>query len=445
MKARYFRISLLLLLVVLVGCTGLPISQSSGGQPSQTVPVLPTDGLVFNTPEAPSPVNPQETAMPTQSTHGMELRVWVPPEFSPLGSSPASALLQSRLDQFTAQNPDIKLDVRIKDLEGEGGMLESLVATSVAAPLALPDLVLLPRPILESATLKGLLYPYDGLTTIMDDPNWYEYARQMARVQSGTYGIPFAGDALTLAYHPSLLETPPADMETALSSGEVMLFPATDPQALAILNTYLAEGGSLQDEQGRPMLDEAVLTRVLDLIQRSGQAGVMPYWLTQYSTDGQIWEAFLGNPYPMAITWASSYLNPALPGSNDLALAPIPTLSGQPDSLATGWSWALAGQDPERRANAVKLAEFLTEKDFMAQWTSAAGYLPPRADALQGWQDTEQRLALQQISTSAHLMPPVDLISSLGPVLQQAVVDVLKAQSDPQAAAAAAISSVNQP
>ena len=86
----------------------------------------------------------------------------------------------------------------------------------------------------------------------MEDESWFEYARQMAHVQSSTYGIPFAGDAMLLAYHPSSVQTPPADLETSLTLGEVLLFPATDPQALFTLGTYLADGGSVQDAQGRP-------------------------------------------------------------------------------------------------------------------------------------------------------------------------------------------------
>ena len=81
----------------------------------------------------------------------------------------------------------------------------------------------------------------------------------------------------------------------------------------------------------------------------------------------------------------------------------------------------------------------------MAEWTYAAGYLPPRADALQSWQDAELRQVIEQISYSAWLMPPADMLSSLGPALEQAVVDVLKAQSDPQTAAQAVINQINQP
>jgi ABC-type glycerol-3-phosphate transport system substrate-binding protein len=373
------------------------------------------------------------------------VRIWLPPDFDPDGNNPASSLLKTRLEQFATENPDIRLEVRVKILDGAGGLLESLVAANVAAPLAMPDLVLLPRAMLESATLKGLLYPYDGLTNIMEDQSWFEYARQLAQLQSSTYGIPFAGDVLVLAYHPSMLEIPPVDLETSLSLGEVLLYPATDPQALFTLSMYMADNGNLQDAQGRPALDEATLTKMLEFDQQASLAGVMPYWLTQYSNDAQVWEAFVGNPYPMAVTWTSAYLSHKLTTPNDLAAAPIPTPNGTPFTLATGWSWALASQEPAHRSLAIKLAEYMVEDEFMAEWTYAAGYLPPKADALRSWQDVELRQVIEQVSSSAWLMPPVDMLSSLGPALEQAVVDVLKAQSDPQTAAQAVINQINQP
>jgi ABC-type glycerol-3-phosphate transport system substrate-binding protein len=432
----------------MVGCTSLPFRLGDG---SQVTPITlertlsPTVSLTLEGKQTSHPTTPGETDAATLPTGGLLVRIWLPPEFDPAGDSPASKLLKARLEEFETENPDIRLETRVKTLEGSGGLLESLVAANAAAPLALPDLVLLPRPLLESATLKGLLYPYDGLTSIMDDQSWFEYAKQSAEIKTSTYGIPFAGDALVLAYHPSLLETVPITLETTLSLGEALLYPATDPQALFTLGMYLADGGSLQDEQGRPSLDEATLTNILEFDQRASMAGVMPYWLTQYSNDAQVWEAFVGNQYLMAVTWTSSFLDHKQAAPADLALAPIPTPNETPFTLATGWSWALAGQDPERRTQAIRLAEYLVDKEFLAEWTYAAGYLPPRADALQSWQDAELRQLIEQISYSAWLMPPADIVSSLGPALEQAVVDVLKAQSDPQTAAQTVIDQINQP
>jgi ABC-type glycerol-3-phosphate transport system substrate-binding protein len=409
----------------------------------------PTADLVFESDRTPTPSAAEITHAPTSSASGTNLRIWVPSAFDPNGTTPASVLMKARLDQFTNENPGVRLEIRTKSLEGAGGMLDSLVAANVAAPLTLPDLVMVPRPLLESATLKGLLYPFDGLTSVMDEKAWYEYAHQLARVQSGTYCIPFAGDTMLLAYHPSLRSATSTSLEDLISLGEVLLFPATDPQALFTLNSYLAEGGTLQDEQGRPILDEAILTRVTNYDQQASQAGVMPYWLTQYSTDAQVWDSFLSSTYPAAITWSSSYLNHLQAGSqsssNDLAAAPIPTLDGSSFNLASGWCWALAGQNAESKSMAVKLAEYLVDEKFMGDWTYAAGYLPPREDALQTWPDTELRQVMGSVSSSAQLLPPLDLLSSIGPALQQAVVDVLKAHTDPQTAAQTAANQVNKP
>jgi ABC-type glycerol-3-phosphate transport system substrate-binding protein len=353
--------------------------------------------------------------------------------------------LKARLEEFEAQNPGMKLDVRVKALEGTGGLLDALASTNAAAPLALPDLVLLPRPLLESAALKGLLHPYDGLSGLVDDPGWFEYARQLARLKASTYGMPFAGDAMLMAYDPSRIENPPNSLEEMSSQGEVLLFPATDSQALYTLGTYLATGASLQDEDGRPSMDAVALGNILDIYQRASQVGVMPYWLTQYSNDSQTWEALRGGQSPMAITWASTYLEGIPDAPSGMLVAPMPTAGSSPFTMATGWSWALAGQDPERGALSAQLAEFLVEKEFLSAWTYAAGYLPTRVDALRGWQDANLRKMLEQISYSAQLMPAADILSSIGPPVEQAVVDVLKAQNDPASAAQAAADRINQP
>jgi hypothetical protein len=373
------------------------------------------------------------------------VRIWVPPEFDPAGNSPASHLLKARLEEFITEIPKSRLEVRVKALDGEGGMLDSLVAANAAAPLTLPDLVLLPRPLLESAALKGLIYPYDGFTSLLDDPSWFGYAQQIAHLKSGMYGIPFAGEAMVLANRPSLLVTSSSNLDDLLELGDVLLFPAADPQALYTLSQYLAKGGSLQDAEGRPWLDEAILTNIFEFYQRASLAGVMPYWLSQYSNDEQVWEAFTGGGFPMAVTLASTYLKNMQNGTAALAMAPMPILDDAPFTLATGWSWTLAGQDSEKRLLSVQLAEFLVQPEFLAEWTSAAGYLPPRVDALQNWQNADLRQVLEQISYSAQLMPPTDMISTLGPALEQAVVDVLKAQNDPQTAAQEVTDQVNQP
>jgi multiple sugar transport system substrate-binding protein len=435
-----------LLLVSLVGCSSLPIGwgdsfpfETNTPQATFTPPVSTLSGLAV------TPVVNVGTAAPAQPTGEGIVRIWLPPQFDPDGTGPASELLRQRLDEFITKNPSVTLDVRVKALDGPGGMLDSLVAANAAAPAALPDLVLFSRPLLESAAVKGLLHPYDGLTSIMEDPNWFDYALQLAHLKENMYGIPFAGDLMVLAYSGTEIPIAPLSLDDVLTQKKVLLYPASDPQALFTLCMYLAGGGRLQDDQGRPALDEPALLDLLDYDQQASQAQVMPYTLTQFTDDSQVWTALLSGQYPMGVTWATTYLGEAGAGQSGLAIAPLPTPDGSPFSLASGWSWALAGQDPARRALSVKLAEFLVEKEFLAEWSQAAGFLPPRVDALQDWPSSQSLQVFEQVSYSAWLVPSADLVSTIGPILQEAVVAVLEGRKDGSSAAQTAIEQVNRP
>jgi ABC-type glycerol-3-phosphate transport system substrate-binding protein len=370
------------------------------------------------------------------------LRIWLPAEFDPNASSQAGRLLHARLEAYAARRGDVRLDVRVKALDGPGGLLDSLVSASAAAPLALPDLIALPRPALETAALKGLLHPYDGLIPTLDDPGWYEYARQMARLQGSIFGLPFAGDALVLVYRAQDGAAPPASLADLLETAGPFAFPAADPSALFTLAMYQSAGGAIVDDQGRPMLEAARLARILETYQQGAEQELFPLWLTQFTGDEQAWQAFQDGQALMAAAWASRYLR-SLP-SVSLA-APLPTPGGEEYTLASGWVWAIASPNAEKQEAAAQLALFLTEGGFLAQWDAAAGYLPPSTGALETWQPAALRPWVDQVSRSAHVAPSPDVLPGLAAPLSQAVVDVLKLQAEPGAAAEQAAAALQTP
>ena len=71
----------------------------------------------------------------------------LPPQFDPASEAGENRVLQLRLEEFVSRRPDIQIETRIKSAEGPGGLLDWLATASAAAPIALPDLVALPRPI----------------------------------------------------------------------------------------------------------------------------------------------------------------------------------------------------------------------------------------------------------------------------------------------------------
>ncbi len=419
--------SLIPVLLFMTACSQLPISGATiTPEPSQTATITPF---------------PTEEPTPTPAPPGSVL-IWVPPQFDPQNNTPGSRVLQSRLNEFTTRRSGIQVDIRVKGLSGPGGILDSLITANAAAPLALPDLVLLPRSILETAALKGLLFPIDDLVRPLDGGDWYTYAQQLAHLQNSTFGLPFAGDALVLLYRPAAVEEPPRDWASALEMTEPIIFPAADEQAHFTLTEYLAAGGTVQDEEGRPILEVEVLKDVLAFYQAAETAGVMPFWLTQYSTDQQAWDAYIENQSNIIITWTSRFLS-ELPV--DSAAAPIPTSGGTPFTLANGWVWALSNPQVERHATSIELAEFLTTSDFLSRWTATAGYLPPRSSAMEGWSNTTLQRFAEQIARSAQIFPPADVMITLNPALQQATVELLKEQVDPETAAQEAVELISAP
>ena len=433
--------SLLLALVLLTGCT-LPANllETFGMAPTATQPPQPTasrtlPGAAPN-PSTPSDPGASPSPMATRSSGPPVLTLWVPPEFDPDAGTLAGDLLHARLEEFSRLNNNVEVRVRVKSTSGPGGLLESLTASAAAAPLAMPSVVALPRTDLETAALKGLIYPLDGSSTVIDEQDWYDYARALAMVQGATFALPFAGDSLVIAYRPSRVVAAPADWETVYRLGQPMAFPAGDMQSLFVLSLYQSVGGIVEDAQRRPTLQPEVLSRVLQVIADGEQRGIFPYWLSQYETPAQVWQAYQDGRINALVTWSSAFLGTLPP---DTAAVPIPALDDTPMSLATGWGWAIADPLPERRVLSIRLAEFLADGQFLARWTEAAGYMPTRPSSLAAWSNQSLKTLLSPIAVSAQARPSVDQLVGLGPVLKEATLKVMKRESDPTQAAQLAV------
>jgi multiple sugar transport system substrate-binding protein len=428
---------LLILLVVfpllLSGCDAETLS-SWLERPQQTTP-----GLETPLPATPIPQR-SPTPAPPEIAESMVITLWVPPQMDPASGSQSAILFQAQLDSFIAENPDIELNVRVKAESGPGSLMDSLLAATVAATQAVPSLVALPRTDLETAALKGLIYPVDNLTSLMEDPDWYPYARQLAIISDNTFGLPFGGDSLLLMYRPERVGIEPDDWYAMLSLGRPIIFPAADPHAIVTLGLYQSAGGAVQNAQRRPVIQVNTLVEVLNLYSDGARQGAFPPWIGQLQNDVMAWEAYEEQRANMLVTWSSRYLTTLPVDSN---AAPLPSLGEQDYSVASGWLWAVSDPDPERRAAAVRLAEHLVESEYLADWTAASGLLPPRPTALENWPNQSLRTLIEPLVLSMQVRPTNDIAAPLGPVLQVAVLDVIRNQIDPTSAAEAAADLLN--
>ena len=408
---RFLAITILLLL--LAGCADITA-------------LLSTPEPATTSTKTPAPITtPTKTATPTASPSGPRtLRVWIPPQFDPAAETPAGTLLQDRLDEFVARRPGLQIEVRVK----KESMLYALTTTQKAAPAIMPDLLALSRADLEAVTAAGLLHPLDGLTTALDDPDWYPYAVQMAHIQNTTFGLPFAGDALALVGY----RDPMPDNWVELPKETLLIFPAANPQALYSLSLYLSAGETLSDDQILPTLDETILTELFSFYALSTENDFITPTNVEYQDPKQTWTALREQRGNLSVNWVSTYLQDPIPG---LKIAPLPGLRDGYYTLATGWSWALAGSNLENQPLAMELAEFLSDSQFLTEWSQAAGYLPTRPTTLSTWEDAGYKTSLIQTAESAHLTPNQNLVITIGPLFSEAVLSILKGERTPEEAA----------
>jgi len=370
------------------------------------------------------------------------LILWVPPQFDPQDGSTASNLFLSRLDEFSSRRPGTDIQVRVKELSGEYGLLESLRTTRIAAPIIMPDLIALPRSLMEQAFLEGLVLPLDEITEVMDENDWFSYALDLARVGDQIAGIPFAGDVMVLAYKNDTEEPPPPDWDSVLTIQKALAFPASDPQALVTLALYQSLEGELVDPSGELIIGEESLLEVLTYYQQAQAANVMPYWLTQFETDQQSWQSYQDRQSTLAVTWSSTLLSSDSPNT---ALAALPTKDSKPFTYADGWVWCVISSDTETERAAVELAEFVIDETYLSIWSLESGYLPTRPSGMDSWSEVSFYSTLQQLLPSAILVPDGHILDELGPEVRDAVVAVLKDQVEPASALADLVEAIQGP
>ena len=432
-----------LLLFAISGCDaldsfdtilGLPFQQSPGSATAtpivevEEVDPLPEDTVV-------------ETAVPEETGEELfQLILWVPVFMDPSGESASASIFRQHLEEFENGHEGVVIDVRVKSQEGPASLMTSLTSTSAAAPLSMPSLIMLSRTDLETAAKKGLILPVADYSVVINDLDWFQYARSMAIIGDSAYGLPFAGDTLVMlsrstAYPNGLSKSWTEQNQTA----KPVYFEANDLDANLLLAYYLSLGGSLYGEEESLILEADVLEEVLQVFQNGLAANTIS--ADYFNLDvAALMAAYNEGTTDTVITWSSNYLKSNMA---DTVLHPILSLTGYDYTVADGWILALADPLPERRTLAVELAEHLVDVNFLAEWNEAAGYLPMRSSSLQTWENADLVKTLSLISHSAHSYPDREIMDVIAPVLVQALNQVLVQGIDAPTAAQNAVLTID--
>ncbi len=423
----------------------------------------PTTPTASPTPAAPSalatPTSPLATPSLTPTTElqpvVVTIGLWLPEELNPYGDGRGAAVLSQQLDNFSEAYPDVQVEVTVKKAHGRGGLLDFLRTARAAAPTVLPDLVVLDAADLETAARSGLIQPLTPFLSGTAAGDRFPFAVSLGAVDGETWGFVVGADMQHLAYRPDLLDSPPLSWTQVISPPVPFVFPAGghDRQVNdATLIQYLAAGGRLSDDEGRPTLDEEVLAEVLQFYADGASREVIsptfetpaisPTLVLNIHDAAQSWETFRAGQGLIAVVPAGRYW----PESDEtFAPAPIPTRDGHPFSIARGWVLALVTDDPDRQALAGLLLDWLIAPDHNGEWTQAAGYLPGTLGGLRAWDiSNAERAVLRGVMEAAVPPPRPEVMNTAGRVMQEAVEAVLRGRATPSEAARAAAESMGQ-
>jgi ABC-type glycerol-3-phosphate transport system substrate-binding protein len=381
-------------------------------------------------------LEPQQTAVPTPSAEISTLTLWLPPAFRSDSNSPGGNVLNKRIEAFEALHPGISVVVRVKAATGAGGLRDSLAAAAAAAPGALPDLVALDQSNLRAAAIKGLIVPLDGLFPSQEWDSFFPYAKAMVVIDDRHYGLPFAGDAIVIASTVIPYAEPQRWQETSSWTSPIIL-PLGDSRALFLFFGYYAAGATPMLSITDAKIEPQPLEQELAWLRRLQESGTLSPRSLQIDSFESSFLA-IENIGESSATLFSIVLK-----SKDYFLGPLPTPEGEMFSLATGWAWVIATPDPDRRIKAAELMAWLSNPQFLAEWTEAQGVLPPSRAALEGWVSSAHQKLIEGISETTLPFPDDEISAFAGPAFSKAARRVLLEGILPADAALEAAKAVN--
>jgi len=423
-----------------LGLLGFSLLVSCVAQPGP-VPTTPPPIATPAEPTSTPGVQPDQTLLPqsTTSPATQTLRLWFPPQLAPTGEDPAGQRLRAQLQAFEDSHPGWRIEVRVKKMAGQGGLLNALQTTLQSAPAMSPDVVVTDGLLLASAApFLQPLTAYFGEDELSD---FYPFALQAARIDNQLLGLPFAADAFGLAYSNSVYVTPPLAWVDINTGAGPLWLPLNDPTALITLQQYVALGGLLTDETGNPAIDSTLLTQVLAYYQFLQVNNLISTGSLGAASPAETWVAYRENRATSAATLTSTYF-----AERDRVAATgftlLPTREGNRLTFASQWNYALVSTDATRQGIALELMRWLTAPENLGEWTLAAQQLPTRGKALAQWPNPDLRAIAGEAVTAAQPIPVPSLLNVLGPPITTAVQSVLAGQASPEAAANAAAQAI---
>lgn len=362
------RISLLTILM-LAACAPTPAADD--GITTEFIltstPVVVTPEIIATPVVEPTPVGPTR------------MMVWWPENLAPITNEEASAVLAGHLADYERSQDSVNVEIRLKQAQDVGGIMETLRTASAVAPGALPDLTLIRREDLLAAVQAGLIQSLEGRVSSAIIGNLHSTTLALGQVDDQLYGLPYALEVEHLAYH-SLTNSGSWRFESLLSREAPFVFPANRVNGVndVFLVQYLDAGGTFAEDG---TINADALRDTLAFYEEAIAAGIVDPAVLDYSAPANYRRDLASGAISAAVVTSSVYLEMLAEGQT-LDYGLIPTASGEPATVLNGWMWVVTTPDADRQALAVTFLDWMLDAERQGEYNEAVHLLPSQYTAL---------------------------------------------------------------
>lgn len=379
------------------------------------------------------------------------ITIWWPENFARVNESSINPTLLLQSDAFASQYNNLNFDHRLKMTGGvTGGIMSTLRSASSASRATLPTLTLLRRQDLITAQSNGYLQSIEGFSSaILGDVN---HALSLGQLDDVLYGIPYLLNLQHVVYRPDeAVSYDEWTYDAVLEREQSIIFPAGRVSSLNDVLTlqYIADGG-LSNSENNLALDVETLSTLFDYYQTSIDEELLTGEVLNYTTPSSYLATFITGEIDSAVMTSEQYLSlinnaDDTSESETLAIAPIPTQSGNTTTLLNGWMWVMVTDDADEQAIALEYLNYLFASEQQGEVAQAVGLLPSReraiTDSLSDTIDTDFYLELIENS----IIPLSDSnIGAIGREIQTQFSTILTLEQSASDALQAVINAVGE-
>jgi ABC-type glycerol-3-phosphate transport system substrate-binding protein len=381
---------------------------------------------------------PQPEALETETPQVLSLVVWVPDRIAPVEDDLITEVLVGQIEAHNAAQAGISVSIRRKRAQDIGGIMSTLRTASSVAPGALPDITLLRREELITASQNRLVQVVDDMIAPRVVSDLYPAAIKLGISGGEMYGITYLLDAQILAYQALEGSRPDWSFDGTLTRGQQIAFPAARNNGIS--DTFLLQYLAASDQLDRDYADIDVIPSVLENLLRFYEAmaveGLLSADLAEISASTDYQLDLVSTALDAGVVSTSTYLR--LKRDNpDLEAGFIPSQSGEPLTVVNGWVWVIVTQNIERQQAAAEFIDWMMQPARQVALAEAVGILPSQRSALrQSTLDIMDNNQLNDMLNAAIVPSQASAANEILLALQSALISVISGDSTAEEAAA---------